>query len=83
MKHIGASRSAATCDVASNLREPTVFFNKHIAAHKHLSKKREKVYGKIRNCGNDTFHNFPLGGYSKGERLTNFIQRARYERVPY
>ena len=26
---------------------------------------------KIRNCGNDTFHNFPLGGYSKGERLTN------------
>ena len=25
----------------------------------------------VRNCGNDTFHNFPLGGYSKGERLAN------------
>ena len=55
--------------VASQLCEPAVFYNKHIAAHKHLSKK--KIYGIIRKYENDAFCIFPLGGYSKGESLTN------------
>ena len=30
------------CDASPNLREPTIFFYKHIAANKLLSKKNKK-----------------------------------------
>ena len=63
--------ASEACDASPNFREPAVFYNKHIAAHKHLSKKKKNIYGIIRNCGNDTFHNFPLGKSSKRESLAN------------
>ena len=64
-------RTLEACDASPKFREPTVFFNKHIPAEELLSKKREKVYVIIRKYENDAFCIFPLGGYSKGERLTN------------
>ena len=57
--------------VASQLCEPAVFYNKHIATHKHLSKKKKKIYGIMRKYENDAFCIFPLGKSSKRESLAN------------
>ena len=70
--HVAAERLAPeACDASPNFRELTVYFYKRIAAYKLLSKKKKKIYSIIRKYENDAFCIFPLGGYSKGESLTN------------